>query len=94
MIYADGKFNTTTDQSPANAARLYVLVSGEGAVSSASNDSTVVITNTLIPGSDYVLPETGGPGTILYTAAGVLMMSASGLLLSRKKRHRREDAES
>ena len=84
LIYADGKFNSTTEQNPANAARLYTLVSGEGFTSGSSDSSTVVITNTRDASADYELPETGGPGTSLYTLGGLCLM-AGALLLYRSK---------
>lgn len=39
----------------------------------------------------YELPSTGGPGTLLYVAGGILLLSASGFLLFQKYRsHKRE----
>ena len=39
----------------------------------------------------YTLPETGGPGTVLYTAGGVLLMTSVILLLYIYKKRRKED---
>lgn len=88
VIYADGKFNTTTEQSPANAAKLYTLVSGEGFTGKTTDSSTVVITNTR-EGGDYELPETGGKGTYYYTIGGLLLMGTA-LMWGFKKRRKRE----
>lgn len=40
--------------------------------------------------SDYVLPETGGPGTKLYTSGGLLLFILSAFLLCKKQKQRRE----
>ncbi len=87
-IYADGKFNTTTEQNPANAAKLYTLVSGEGFTGKTTDSSTVVITNTR-EGGEYELPETGGKGTYYYTIGGLLLMGAA-LMWGFRKRRKRE----
>ena len=43
----------------------------------------------------YTLPETGGPGTSLYTMGGVLLMAAAGLtLLYNHTRRRKEETAS
>ena len=43
----------------------------------------------------YTLPETGGPGTSLYTMGGVLLMAAAGLtLLYNHTKRRKEEAAS
>lgn len=57
----------------------------------------VTITNTkdAAPGGDYVLPETGGSGTTLYTLEGLLLTTAAGfLLLYRHTLRRKEDSAS
>ncbi|MGE9942084.1 Cna B-type domain-containing protein [Bariatricus sp. SGI.161] len=92
VIYADGKFNTTTEQNPANAAKLYTLVTGEGFTGTTTDSSTVVITNTR-EGGDYELPETGGKGTYYYTIGGLLLMGAALMwgFGKRRKRERRID---
>ena len=90
LIYADGKFNSTTEQTPDNAVRLYTLVSGEGFTGASIDSSTVVITNTYA-GGIYELPETGGPGIPLYTMGGLSLMAGALLLYSiqdRKKGRR------
>ncbi|MGN0405787.1 MAG: Cna B-type domain-containing protein [Bariatricus sp.] len=92
VIYADGKFNSTTEQSPANAAKLYTLVSGEGFTGKTTDSSTVVITNTR-EGGEYELPETGGKGTYYYTIGGLLLMGTALVwgFGKRRKRERRID---
>ena len=47
-----------------------------------------IITNTRIQ-SDYVLPETGGPGSALFTLSGALMLAA-GFLLGCSRRRKGE----
>lgn len=39
----------------------------------------------------YTLPETGGMGTLPYTAGGLLLMAAAAFLLGQQVKHRRED---
>lgn len=51
----------------------------------------IIITNTKDteqPG--YELPETGGPGTKLYTLGGLLLSVLSAFLLYKKQKQRRE----
>ena len=93
VIYADGKFNTTTEQSPANAAKLYTLVSGEGFTGTTTDSSTVVIINTKDISEEYELPETGGKGTYYYTIGGLLLMGTALMwgFGKRRKRERRID---
>ena len=56
-----------------------------------AQDTIFYIRNTLHP--TYVLPETGGIGTHLYTGAGALLICvALSLLYRRNKRKRRADA--
>ena len=40
----------------------------------------------------YEIPETGGPGTILYTMGGLLLMITAGLLLMYNQKKRRREA--
>ena len=96
VIYADGKFNTTTDQNPANAAKLYTLVSGEGFTGTTTDSTTVVITNTRDKNAEYELPETGGPGTIWYVLGGMLLIVSAGILLvyNHSKRRKEDSASS
>jgi len=47
----------------------------------------LVITNTFVP---VVLPETGGPGTILYTTGGLLLMMTAAYLLHNQSKKRRK----
>jgi len=52
----------------------------------------VVVTNS----PQVTLPETGGPGTILYTTGGLLLMMAAFLLLlhNQTKKRRKEEIPS
>ena len=43
---------------------------------------------------EYSLPETGGPGTKLYTIGGMLLMACAGFLLMYNKKRRKEDMAS
>lgn len=86
VIYENGKFNTTTEQSPANAAKLYTLVSGEGFTRTTTDSSTVVITNTRNTGGEYELPETGGRGPLLYALGGIMLMLSAILLYKKNGR--------
>ena len=49
--------------------------------------NAVIVTNQ--PRVD--LPKTGGPGTILYTAGGLLLMLVAVILLHNQKKYRKED---
>lgn len=90
VIFTGEKFNTTTEQTPANAAKLYTLVSGDGIQTPSVSSSTIVITNTP-KAPEYVLPETGGIGTNMFTIGGSVLMI--GCLLAgysmKRKRERR-----
>lgn len=46
----------------------------------------IIVTNKL---SGYEMPETGGPGTIQYYGAGLLMTAAAGFFFYRKMKHQR-----
>lgn len=95
VIYANGKFNTMTEQNPTNAAKLYTLVSGEGFTGSSIDSIEVTITNTKVEtGGEYVLPDTGGTGTNKYILGGMLLMTAAGFLLVYKKRRKEDTASS
>ena len=48
------------------------------------NSSEITITNNKIPG--YVLPETGGMGNAPFIIAGILLMTASAVILLRKRK--------
>lgn len=68
-----------TDGRSSNTESVTVAVDAETAVN-------VVCTNT----TGYVLPETGGHGTQLYTTGGVLLMAAALCLLYLRNRRRKE----
>ena len=91
VIYDNGKFNTTTEQNPANAVKLYTRVSGEGFTGAVVDSSTVVITNTKEAKQEYELPETGGTGIQWYTIGGLLLIAGAGFLLLYNKTRRKED---
>lgn len=56
---------------------------------------TITVTNTAVETPGYELPETGGPGTTLYSAGGLLLMAAAGrFLLHKRKKRRKEDSAS
>lgn len=42
----------------------------------------------------YELPDTGGAGTILYTAGGLLLMATAVILLYSHTKRQKEDAPS
>lgn len=42
--------------------------------------------------SGYVLPETGGTGTLLYTAGGLALLALAGLMYITILRRKGEDA--
>ena len=81
IIYGSNKFNSTTAQSPSNAAKLYTLVSGEATTGSTVYSATFVITNTKNAVPEYGLPNTGGIGTALFTIGGLFMLTCAGTLL-------------
>ncbi len=54
----------------------------------ATSNREFQITNEAIR---YTLPETGGMGTLPYTAGGLLLMAAAAFLLGQQVKHRRED---
>lgn len=55
---------------------------------------TIIVTNQATDTPEYELPETGGPGTKLYTIGGMLLMACSGFLLMYNKKRRKEDMAS
>ena len=58
---------------------------------SISTSGTLTITNKLKP--TYVLPETGGTGTHLYTGAGALLIGLALALLYRNNQRKRRANE-
>ena len=69
----------------AGNAHIIELVSGTtNALVSGTNDNTVSIMNT--PGT--ALPNTGGPGTLLYTLSGIALMLGAALMYGFRMRRR------
>lgn len=72
----------------------YVIGSGDpvtdytGAGTLTSSDTTIAFTNT----AGYELPDSGGPGTILYTMGGLLLMIAACLPLYIETKRRKKSA--
>ena len=86
------KFNTTTVSEPENAARLYTLVSGKGTQIPLQKTRSVVITNTPVEqDTDYELPETGGDGTTMYYAGGIILMLSAVMAAMVRKRKQKEN---
>lgn len=58
-----------------------------------TDDGVVTITNKKAEtsGGSYVLPETGGTGTTLYTIGGLLLLAGAGFLLLHNYRKRRKE---
>lgn len=74
----DTLFTYTVEESIVNDYTVEILPSTE-------EDGTLIFTITNTWNPDYVLPETGGIGTQMYTLGGLLLMAAAmGLLLYRK----------
>ncbi|MBQ9951147.1 MAG: Cna B-type domain-containing protein [Clostridia bacterium] len=84
--YSKKKFDASTNLTPTNAVKLFVLVNGSAqqSISTTSANSNVVITNTRMP--MYHMPETGGTGTTYLYTMGVMLLIAAGLTLYSKKR--------
>ena len=55
---------------------------------------TITVTNTESDTPGYVMPETGGAGTQLYTAGGALLTAAAGILLYIQNKRRKEGTAS
>ena len=69
----------------AGSAHIIELANGTtNALVSGTNDNTVSIKNT--PGS--ALPNTGGPGTLLYTLSGIALMLGAALMYGFRMRRR------
>lgn len=97
---ASDELGTATDQA-VYTVEVTVSETADGGISAAvtritkdgediSFDSTLSFTNRL---STYELPETGGSGTQMYTAGGLLLI-ATALLTYYKAKHRKEDTAS
>ncbi|MCF2650994.1 SpaA isopeptide-forming pilin-related protein [Anaeromassilibacillus senegalensis] len=93
---------TGTDKDNNTIYYTYYVVEHSGANYSTSYENnggissgTITIKNTESDTPVYELPETGGPGTTLYSAGGLLLMAAAGrLLLHKRKKRRKEDSAS
>lgn len=55
---------------------------------------SITVTNKADDNPEITLPETGGPGTKLYTLGGMLLMACAGFLLMYNKKRRKEDMAS
>ena len=55
---------------------------------------TITVINKADDNPEITLPETGGPGTKLYTIGGMLLMACAGFLLMYNKKRRKEDMAS
>lgn len=51
---------------------------------------TITVTNTATDTPEYELPETGGPGTKMYTLGGLLLSVLAVLLMYKQEKRRRE----
>ena len=59
-----------------------------GTVAAAATPGTVAITNDYTAGVE--LPATGGPGTMIYTVAGLMLITLAGvLMINRRKKYNR-----
>ncbi|MDD7646759.1 MAG: LPXTG cell wall anchor domain-containing protein, partial [Ruminococcus bromii] len=93
---------TGTDKDNNTIYYTYYVVEHSGTNYSTSYENnggissgTITIKNTESDTPVYELPETGGPGTTLYSAGGLLLMAAAGrLLLHKRKKRRKEDSAS
>ena len=78
----------------------YYIVENAGNYSTSygNNDGiasgTITVTNTESDTPGYVMPETGGAGTALYTAGGALMTLVAGILLYIQNKRRKEETAS
>ena len=57
---------------------------GDGKATAAATPGTVTIRNEYTAGVE--LPATGGPGTLIYTVAGLMLITLAGVLLVARKR--------
>ena len=62
-----------------------VSSSGEGKFTFAAASETSLASVTVENESGAALPHTGGPGTMLFTLAGLVLVAAAGILLVRRK---------
>ena len=78
----------------------YYIVENAGSYSASYDNNggiasgTITVTNTESDTPGYVLPETGGAGTQLYTAGGALLTAAAGILLYIQNKRRKEGTAS
>lgn len=63
------------------------------AVVDSGETPTITITNTKSSES-FILPETGGKGTLPYTVTGIAMMISSGTIIFFKRRYRERKRKS
>lgn len=67
-------------------SQTYMTYYGDVTVKVLNSSGTQIRSDTFIPGStswNYVLPNTGGPGTRLFMILGSIMIAGAGLLLWR-----------
>lgn len=57
-----------------------------------SADPAYTVKRTVQNTAGYELPESGGPGTALFTAAGLMLMAVAMLLLVERRKRRRKGA--
>ena len=62
--------------------------------SSGITTGDIIVTNTVPDNQGFELPETGGPGTYLYTLGGLLLAGYAGLLLYIQNKRRKGDRRS
>ena len=75
----------TTDYSNETGAANPSATASEKALNS---DGTITIINTET--ARVELPATGGPGTMIYTVAGLMLITLAGvLMISRRKKYNR-----
>lgn len=101
-VFQDGLPITVTDDKGQAQCTYYVTEVTEGyTVTYTTSQGTETVTSGTITITNqhnwktvsYVLPNTGGPGTFLFTLSGVLLCGGS-LMMCRKRKGRKEDASS
>lgn len=87
LPYADADGNvytyTLTEDSVEGYSAQYYGMEGNALTSGIANNG--IVKN--VPSNGYILPSTGGPGTITYVVSGALLMAAALLLYIKKRRN-------